>query len=262
MRSTVFLHSDGKAGADCAQPPSTLSPVMALHARWVAPRRVRVLSERLSEMLPDNASVLDIGCGNGAVSASILRAKPTISMRGIDVLGRNPASIPVALYDGVNFPFSGNAVDTCMLVDVLHHVGDIDAVLSEAHRVSRRHVLIKDHLCGSRVDFQLLKFMDWVGNRHAGVALAYNYRSKQDWMRHFRRAKLDVIAWDERLSLYPYPLNLVFGRQLHFVALLAKRAGARRGRVLGDHLHVGGFEAQAGADLVKDGGEYEQREIS
>jgi len=100
---------------------------------------------------------------------------------GIDVLVRDVAEIPVTRYDGRTIPFGDDSFDTVLLIDVLHHTGDAAALLAEAARVARGCVIVKDHLCESRMDGWLLSFMDWVGNRPHGVSLEYNYLSAADW---------------------------------------------------------------------------------
>jgi hypothetical protein len=109
-----------------------------------------------------------------------------------------------------------------MFVDVLHHTNNIREVLIEASRVSRRFVLIKDHLSESPIDFYTLKFMDWVGNRPHGVVLPNNYQSRSQWDTYFANAQLSLKAWRDQVPLYPFPFSGIFGRKLHFVALLEK----------------------------------------
>jgi len=82
--------------------------------------------------------------------------------------------------------------------------------------------LIKDHLSESRFDFKTLQFMDWVGNRPHGVALPYNYKSRAEWDRYFLRASLTVQNWCDRIPIYPFPFSALFGRGLHFIAMLEK----------------------------------------
>ena len=88
--------------------------------------------------------------------------------------------------------------------------------------MSRKGVLIKDHLCEDAFDRATLKFMDWVGNRPRGVVLPCSYLSSGQWRDLFRSLALTVSLRHERLKLYPGPANLVFGRGLHFIALVEK----------------------------------------
>ena len=146
-------------------------------------------------------------------------------MKGIEFAPRGNCLIECTAFDGSRIPYPEASFDICMFVDVLHHVRDsqgIERLLSEARRVSRRFVLIKDHLSENRLDFVTLQFMDWVGNRPHGVVLPYNYQSRGDWDRHFLADGLKVKEWETRIPLYPFPFSALFGRQLHFVGLLEK----------------------------------------
>src|SRR4051812_45605925 len=98
-----------------------VSTVGALHERLVFNRRTRVLAERLGEVLPAGASVLDVGCGDGTIDALIQRARPDLSIRGLDVLIRPETRIPVDRFDGRTLPLHDGSADVVMFVDVLHH---------------------------------------------------------------------------------------------------------------------------------------------
>jgi SAM-dependent methyltransferase len=203
-----------------------LSLLKRAHGRAVFGRRVRVLAEFLAAKVPPGASVLDIGCGDGAIASGIARQNVTVSVRGIEFAPRPACLIECLPFDGVTIPHPSASFDVCMFVDVLHHAKDaqgIERLLSEACRVSRRFVLIKDHLSESFLDFKTLQFMDWVGNRPHGVVLPYNYQSRAQWKQYFSAAGLNVHDWNDRIPLYPFPFSLLFGRHLHFIALLENR---------------------------------------
>lgn len=191
-----------------------------LHGRWVFDRRVNRLSGHLHELLKDQASVLDVGCGDGSIDLLLMRRQPELSIQGIDVLQRPHPHIPVSLYDGHRIPFADDHFDCVMFVDVLHHTDDIPGLLKEASRVARRFVVIKDHLQESALDHQTLRFMDWIGNAPHGVSLPYRYLSRAEWTRAFAEAGLEVDRWDGRLGLYPPPASWLFDRNLHFTARL------------------------------------------
>jgi SAM-dependent methyltransferase len=202
-----------------------LSLLRGAHERAVFGRRVRVLADLLSARIPEAASVLDIGCGDGTIARLIAQNSPAVSIRGIEFAPRSTCLVDCDAFDGTTIPHPSGSFDVCMFVDVLHHAPDeqgIARLLSEACRASRRFVLIKDHLCESRFDFRTLQFMDWVGNRPHGVLLPYNYQSRAQWDRTFFQAGLKVLSWNDRIPTYPFPFSALFGRRLHFVALLAK----------------------------------------
>jgi hypothetical protein len=62
----------------------------------------------------------------------------------------------------------------------------------DASRVAKRCVIVKDHIAESMLDHATLRFMDWVGNAHLGVALPFNYLSWSRWQKAFDQAGLEL----------------------------------------------------------------------
>lgn len=191
------------------------------HEQHVFGRRITVLSRHFADLLPRDASVLDVGSGDGSLAAAILRLRPDVRIEGVDVLVRPKTAIPVHAFDGANLPFPAGAFDVVMLCDVIHHVDDAAPLLREVARVAGRQVVIKDHFCESRLDLLTLRFMDWVGNAKHGVALPYHYWSRRRWETTFAELGLTPTTIREDLKIYNAALDLVFGRSLHFVAALS-----------------------------------------
>ncbi|HYK03547.1 MAG TPA: class I SAM-dependent methyltransferase [Thermoanaerobaculia bacterium] len=193
------------------------------HDKFVFGRRVSVLSRHFAEVLPKNARVLDVGSGDGQMAVAIMRQRPDLQIEGVDVLIRPTTAIPVRQFNGTELPFGDGSYDTVMLCDVIHHIVDPMPLLREVRRVAASAVAIKDHYSESRFDFATLRFMDWVGNAKHGVALPYNYWSRRQWSEAFETLGLTVAETRERLDIYIPPLELVFGRGLHFVTRLSVR---------------------------------------
>jgi len=203
-----------------------LSSVRFIHDRFVSRRRSRILAQLLAELIPSNATVLDVGCGNGEIAQLISQFRLGVSIRGAEIMPRSDCVIECMSFDGKTLPTDDSAVDVCMLVDVLHHTLDSSGLLKEAGRVTKRHVLVKDHLCENGIDKLVLSFMDWIGNRPHGVCLPYNYQSRTKRDQHFSSCGFIVMNWRQDIPLYPFPFNIVFGRHLHFTALLEKSGHA------------------------------------
>jgi SAM-dependent methyltransferase len=191
-----------------------------LHSGLVYDRRVRTLVARLSELLPGDAKVLDVGCGDGLVDKLIMENRPDVSISGVDVLIRPKPHILVKQFDGHSLPFEDMSFDAVLFVDVLHHTEDPAILLKEAARVARQAVVIKDHLENGLWDRLILRFMDWVGNAHHGVVLPYNYWPEWHWRKAFATVGLQVDTMTTHLGLYIFPFSLLFDRRLHFVARL------------------------------------------
>ncbi len=196
-----------------------MSIVARLHD-GVTRRRVSKLTEHFAALIPRGARVLDVGCGDGLLARRITQERPDLNIVGIDVLPRSETYIEVALFDGKVIPFETDSFDVVMLVDVLHHTDDPMILLREAVRVARRTLVVKDHTREGLLAEQTLRFMDWVGNAHDGVALPYNYWTSAQWHEAFGALGLDVVGWITDLRLYPAPASFAFSRSLHFVARL------------------------------------------
>jgi len=193
------------------------------HGRLVHGRRTTVLGQRLAAMLPEASTLLDVGCGDGIIANIVGHAVPGLTVSGAEYAPRADCAIPCLGFDGIHLPYPDKSFDGCMFVDVLHHSQDPLAILRDAVRVSRSFVLIKDHLAENAFDHSTLRFMDWVGNRPHGVVLPYNYLSEKEWQKLYADAGLKEARVERSIPLYPAPFSWIFGRKLHFIALLKKR---------------------------------------
>ena len=191
---------------------------------WYYNRRIWVLSRHLAEAIPGRGTVLDIGCGDGQLALALMRLRPDLRIEGVDVVPRPKTLVPVAQYDGMKLPFEDKSFDYVTIVDVLHHTNDPTVVLSEASRVARQGVVIKDHLREGALAQATLAFMDWCGNIGDGVPLPYNFLSRSEWQGAFFKSRLQSVQTVEKLDIYLPPARWVFDRNLHFVSYLAPKA--------------------------------------
>jgi ubiquinone/menaquinone biosynthesis C-methylase UbiE len=135
---------------------SARAPLPAARERW---------REVLGRYLRREArpAILDLGCGTGAYSewldeafdATVIGVEPSARMRA--VAEREHAHPRVRYLDGSaeRIPLANDSCDAALLSNVLHHVQDLDACLSELGRVIRSGglVLVRGSLRGSRVPF-------------------------------------------------------------------------------------------------------------
>ncbi len=197
-----------------------MAGVFAVHQGTVFKRRVRVLADGIADLLPRDARVLDIGCGDGSIAAAVMQRRSDVEITGIDVLVRPVTLVAVTEFDGETVPFADDSFDVVTMIDVLHHTDDPVVLLKESARVARRGVVLKDHRAENPVDRGLLRFMDWVGNKGAGVVLPYNYLSADQWDRAHDACGLRIGAEVEDIPLYPRPAAWVFGGRLHLLRYL------------------------------------------
>jgi len=202
--------------------PAVQIPVRTLgklHGQVVHQRRVRALAGHFTDMLPQDHSVLDVGCGDGLIDRLVLERRSDLSICGVDVLVREAAQITVTPYDGHHLPYSDRSFDTVLFCDVLHHTESPREVLREAVRVARHSILIKDHVVQGWLARPTLRLMDFVGNAPHGVSLPYNYFTAAEWDEAFRECHLSPRMIRRRLGLYPAWADVCFGRSLHFIGL-------------------------------------------
>ena len=137
----------------------------------------------------------------------------------------NRSVLPTGVFE-IEQPPSGliGSYDVVMMIDVLHHTDDPTIILREAARVCKQGILIKDHFRDGLLAEETLRLMDWAGNAAHGVRLPYNYLSREEWYRAWNRLQLHPKNISSKVDLYPFPLNLLFGRELHFIAFLERNS--------------------------------------
>lgn len=191
------------------------------HGRLVGSRRVRVLAKAIAPLVPPGSRVLDIGCGDGTLGALVAQQCENVTLEGYDIATRRQTVIPVHEFDGRRIPAEASSADIVLFVDVLHHTTDPMILLREAARVARRAIIIKDHRTSRVGAVPTLRLMDWVGNRPHDVVLSYNYWPEQRWREAWAELGLTLEDYRTDFGLYPWPINLLFERGLHFLAKLS-----------------------------------------
>lgn len=197
-----------------------MNPIECVHNSYVYRRRVHVLAGHLTALLPEKATLLDVGCGDGHLTRMIIDRRQDTDVQGIDVLLRENAHIKITQFNGKVIPYPPKSFDVVMFVDVLHHTENPIMLLREATRVARRCILIKDHTLKGFLAHPILRFMDRIGNLRHRVHLPYNYWTESRWRDTFQHLGLRVVHWNSKLNLYPPPANWLFDRSLHFIAEL------------------------------------------
>ncbi|MGH9027076.1 MAG: class I SAM-dependent methyltransferase [Acidimicrobiia bacterium] len=201
-----------------------------MHGRAVFGRRVRVLARHIASLLPPDAKVLDVGCGDGAIPEAVMRLRGDVDVTGIDVAVRPQTRIPVSHFDGTTIPFPDKTFDTIVFVDVLHHARDATRLLAEAARVAPGAIVVKDHLADGSLARPTLRVMDWFGNAYFDAdpedqgpkeAWRYDYWPRARWERAFDELGLEIQTCLTDLRMYPAPASWLFDRRLHVLFRLS-----------------------------------------
>jgi SAM-dependent methyltransferase len=124
----------------------------AAHERWRALEPIQRLEEALLARVPELLSgerLLDVGCGEG----DALRTLRALGFRGgytgvdfspqkLGYAHRAFEGAGVAAADGAWLPFRARAFPLVLCRDLLHHVGDREAVVAELLRVADRRLVV------------------------------------------------------------------------------------------------------------------------
>ena len=123
-------------------------------------RRSRRLIEQVSEFLPAEGPVLDLGSGTGHVSARLERE------RGLEVITADVGDIhvvgpaPVLIGDGV-LPFANETFTSALLFFMLAYPDDPGAVLAEAARVTRGPILLIQTVHSNRLGYAWFRLREF-----------------------------------------------------------------------------------------------------
>ena len=189
-----------------------------VHEKVTLLNRIQVLSSEFSQLVEKGSLVLDVGSGSGDI-ASIIAEKSEATLTGIDVLVRGDTKIPVKEFDGKTMPFPDKSYDYVIFIDVLHHTSNVKELLSEASRIARKGIIIKDHNCNSSWQNRVLRFTDWFGNAQYNVHLEFNFKSRTFWKNSFKELGLIETSYINP-KLYPTFTRLVFWKDLDFISKL------------------------------------------
>ncbi len=109
----------------------------------------RALDQLFSMAAPD--SVLDVGCGEGVLTARWATQLGPRRVVGIDLddpklraewAKRRRENLEFQTFRGDDLPFADDGFDLVAATEVLEHVPDPDQTLREMARVARRHLLV------------------------------------------------------------------------------------------------------------------------
>lgn len=147
----------------------------------------------LTPHLEPNASVLDIGCGEGYVLDELI-ARGVTAVHGVDIVDiRRNKDYPFRLYDGQTLPFPDRSFDLVVLSFVLHHVPNErkTVLLEEALRVSRAKVVIVEDTPTSAFDRLMNHRHGESYRRKIGSTAAFGFLTEGEWRWLFRGMGLE-----------------------------------------------------------------------
>ena len=146
----------------------------------------------IARVLPPEANVLDVGCGNGFIAHHLtaLLGKPVL---GLDVGDNTAVPIKFLPYDGRHFPVRDQSFDAVLLCYVLHHAHDARLVLNEVSRVLREGglAIIYEDMPALRWDRVVL----WTHDRKwRGRTGPCTFQREHGWRKTFNLAGFEIVS--------------------------------------------------------------------
>ncbi|MCL5985052.1 MAG: class I SAM-dependent methyltransferase [Actinobacteria bacterium] len=168
--------------------------------------------------IPPNSKVLDVGCGDGRISALFKRKDcdvwgVDVSRRAVELASKNGIKVKQWDLNQVPLPFEEASFNVLTLIDVLEHVIDPLALLKEAHRLLAP---------GGRLIISLPNFAR-IGNR----------------LRMFIGDPRDILHWEgygdeiEHLHWFTLPKLRYFLKKANFKKISAQPVGLPFGFIFG-----------------------------
>ncbi len=180
--------------------------------------------ELLRSMIATTGGVreaIDVGAGDGWMARSLMDAGLVGRCVPVDVVRRAHVVVEPVLYDGRRLPADDASVDLAYAVDVVHHADDPRQLLAEMARVTRRHLLLKDHTFETALGAWTLRLLDEVGNRRFAIGSPGHYQRGFEWLEQLR-----ALGFTVRKFVHPAPCHVgplgALTNGLQFVALLER----------------------------------------
>lgn len=151
--------------------------------------------KRLSDYLPENGTIIEVGCGNGGFLLALEQARPDLNPIGIDIV--DPGTLGdsnVTFYAGMleEQSIESGTVDLIFFDDLLEHVEDPVKFLETCHRLLKPNGVIfgitPDHASLDRLLFK--KY--WAGYHYPRHTFLFDHHNIKQILHkaHFTDAKL------------------------------------------------------------------------
>lgn len=163
--------------------------------RWalyqLAAWRVREKIKEISPLLRARDRILDVGAGNCVLCQQLRQSGYNVVPLDLKNLSFVDEIVPI-LYDGTVLPFRNDSFDVALLITVLHHASNPDAVLAEARRVARAIIVIEE-IYETPIERYLTYMIDSLFNLEFFHHPRSN-RTDAGWRTAFQTLGLDISA--------------------------------------------------------------------
>ncbi|MDO8639312.1 MAG: class I SAM-dependent methyltransferase, partial [bacterium] len=165
-----------------------------------------ILGEECEPFIKAGSRIIDIGCGSGTV-VKLFKDFFKTEVIGADVKDNRVYPVPFKLINGQNLPFTDNYFDVALIIFVLHHIKDFQALLGEAKRVAKTIIIYEDIPEGflAKLVCSIHIFFSSRNKLYPSVSNLYSFKTRQQWRDIFNFLGLSVIS--EKRMKRPFPFK-------------------------------------------------------
>ena len=153
-------------------------------------RRAESFVRCFEDKLPERSSILDVGGGWGFYAGPVKKRGHSLTV--LDVVRPGVQKAPVVLYEGGRFPFADKSFDVVFLITVLHHIADPEKVIREAHRVTRRLVVLVEDLYHHATGRWWTVLRDQIFNFEF-FGHPKMFKKREEWLKVFRQEGFSLV---------------------------------------------------------------------
>lgn len=176
------------------------------------------IAKAVAPFVPEQAYVLDFGCGNG-FTAEYLVALTGCRVKGVDVIRdvnldeRRERLLAFLQYPGGGLPFEAGSFDSVLASAVMHHTSDPLFYLDEFIRVLKPggRILLVEEMYRTQAGKFFLMANDYFLNKlKKGVPVPLKFFSLATYLRSFEERRLQVEYHGWLRPAFPYVRHELF----------------------------------------------------
>jgi len=175
---------------------------LPLYKRLTQKRSLK-FAQYIAKLVPENASILDFGCGNMYTAVELLKVIPSLKVTGLDVVKDQNLDVQVLSDKRLSFtllttkelPFADNTFDVVIALATMHHTVSPEYYLSELKRITKPtgFILLIEEMYIHLLDKLWISSQDWLLNKmKAGVPVPLNFRSHKHYLNEFKKQGLKI----------------------------------------------------------------------
>ncbi len=159
-------------------------------------RRAEFFVQLFEKHLPQQSRILDIGGGWGFYAKPLKERSHQVTVLDVTRPGLQKAPA-VVLYEPQNpFPFADKTFDASLLITMLHHTPDPEAILREARRVTRGLLIVVEDLYRHGLGRLWTVFRDQLYNFEF-FGHPKQFKSRDEWQKLFEKQGMTLLETRE-----------------------------------------------------------------